>query len=234
MRRRGEAGVTLIELLIAVMLVAFLSLGMLIAIRVGLNAMEKVDTRFTMNRRVTSVQRIIESEIGSMIPVVSSCAGAGGARFAFFEGRPQALRFVSGYSLQEAARGYPRILSYEVARGEEGVRLLVNEAIYPGPISAGVFCRGITNGPLIESGGANPQSFVLADKLAYCRFWYRRPVLSPADDEKWVPEWTDSEHLPTAIRIEMMPLNPDPARLQVMPITVPIHLTKWVLGPYED
>ena len=233
---RHQAGVTLIELLIAVSLVSFLSLGMVMAIRVGLNAMEKTQKRFTMNRRVTSVQKIIESQIGGLMPVTAECRGGagGGGKFLFFQGRPQSLRFVSTYSLQEAGRGYPRIISFEVAPSSEGVRLIVNETIYPGPITAGFFCLGMSNGlPVMNDFGANPQSFVLADKLAYCRILYRANT-PPTEPAKWLPLWPEGDRLPSGIRIEMGPTHPDPSRLQVMPVTVPLRITKMVLGPYAD
>ena len=54
------------------------------------------------------------------------------------------MRFVSSYSLQQGARGLPRILEFQVIRGEEGkgVRLVVNEQPYTGPRSAGFFVLG--------------------------------------------------------------------------------------------
>jgi prepilin-type N-terminal cleavage/methylation domain-containing protein len=230
-----QSGVTLIELLIAVSLVSLLSLGMLMAIRVGLNAMQKTNSRFIENRRVASIQRIVDSQIGGMMPIVSQCAAAGGARFIFFEGKPQTLRFVSSYSLQEAARGYARILEFHVARGDEGLRLLVDELIWPGPVTSGLLCAGIANGmPVFRQIEANPRSFVLADKLAYCRILYRRPLPLPEIGEVWLPDWPVPDRLPSGIRIEMAPLRAEPARLQVMTITAPVRLTKWVLGPYED
>ena len=58
-----ESGVTLIEILIAVSLLSLLSVGMLIAMRIGFNTMDKVDTRLISNRRVSYARRIIENEI---------------------------------------------------------------------------------------------------------------------------------------------------------------------------
>lgn len=234
-RLKPQAGVTLMELLIAVSLVSVLSTGMLMAIRVGLNAMQKTNSRFAENRRFSSVQRLIESQIGGFMPVVSECrGGGGGGRFLFFEGRPQSMRFVSSYSLQEAARGYPRILSFAVVRGDQGYRLIVNESIYPGPIGAGLQCLGLRGGvPDFAETSANPQSFVLADKLAYCRILYRQTLPLP-ELEKWTDVWTFPERMPSAVRIDMAPLRPDPAKINLQPVTVPLRVNKWVLGPYVD
>jgi prepilin-type N-terminal cleavage/methylation domain-containing protein len=233
-RRHSQSGVTLIELLIAVSLVSLLSLGMLMAIRVGLNAMQKVNTRFTANRKVTSVQHIIESQISGLIPVVSTCRGGGMGRFVYFQGLPQRMTFVSTYSLEESSRGFPRILEYSVIRGERGLRLIVNEIVYPGPVNAGFLCTGLNNGiPQFAAAGVSPRSFVLADNLAYVHFIYRQTVLPP-ELQKWTDTWTVPDFVPSGVRIEMAPLLADSSRLQVSTVSVPVHLSKFVLGPYAD
>ena len=54
---RRQAGVTLMELLIAVTLMSLLSVGIVISLRVALSAMNKTDTKLMSNRRVASVER---------------------------------------------------------------------------------------------------------------------------------------------------------------------------------
>ncbi|HZT40062.1 MAG TPA: prepilin-type N-terminal cleavage/methylation domain-containing protein [Bryobacteraceae bacterium] len=237
---RPDAGVTLLELLIAASLLSLLSMGALMAMRVGLNALDKTNARLIDNRRVMGVDRILESQIAGIIPVVANCAATGG-RFSFFEGQPAEMRFVSAYSLQDAARGYPRILEFRVTPGDRGgVRLIVNEMIYGGPFMAGQMCAGMAPDPATGKAVAlfppvqpNPNSFVLADRLAYCRFIYRQAPRPPVP-EQWRQTWGDGEYLPSAIRVEMAPLEPDPSRLQVMSVTAPVRITRWLMGSYED
>ena len=57
MRLGSRAGVTLMELIIAISLLSLLSVGLLMAMRVGLNAMEKSNNRIMANRRVSGAQR---------------------------------------------------------------------------------------------------------------------------------------------------------------------------------
>jgi prepilin-type N-terminal cleavage/methylation domain-containing protein len=233
---KSRAGVTLIELLIAISLLSLLSVGILMAMRVGLNAMQKANAKLLDNRRVFSVQRILEQQLAGFMPEVADCLPSPQAppvKMPFFQGEPQSMRFVSSYSLGEAARGYPRILEFQVIPGENnvGVRLVVNEHLYTGSLGAGVFCLGRTPDPLsgipvprfrpIEIG---PSSFVLADRLAYCRFSYREIAPAPLL-ERWVPVWTKVTW-PTAVRVEMAPLEPDPSRLQLLAITAPIRVNK--------
>jgi len=233
--KSAERGVTLIELLIAVTLVALLSTGMLMAIRLGLSTMEKTNARLYGNRRVMSVNRIIDSQIAGIVQTKTECIASGnpGGSISFFQGEQQTMRFVSTYSLDDAARGYPKILEFQVIPGEhEGVRLIVNELIYAGPPSTGRLCFGLRPNPLlanqptpaflpVETG---PRSFVLADRLATCRLWYREALPDPPF-ERWLPAW-GNPLLPSAIRIEMAPLPSDKMRLPLVTVTAPIRITR--------
>ena len=236
----GTHGVTLIELLVSITLLSLLSVGLLMTLRVGINAMEKANAKLMANRRVASVERIMRSEIRDLIPVVATCVSGGdqpSERIMYFDGRPESLRFVSSYSLQEASRGVPRILDFQVVPGDRGVgvRLVVNELPYS-PQMAGATCMGTVRDPdrNIAMGAfrpiqVGPGSFVLADKLAFCRFSYRDYQLPMG--ERWLPEWPLGKW-PTAVRIDMAALDPDPARLPLMSVTVPMQVNRQPYEPY--
>jgi prepilin-type N-terminal cleavage/methylation domain-containing protein len=223
----NERGVTLIELMIAITLVALLSVGMLMAMRTSMITMEKTDARLELNRRVMSAEQILSREIGGVMPVMGDCANltGGHARLPIFSGTEQTLRLVSTYSLAEGARGYPRILELAVVPAQSGgVRLIVNEHLYSGPTSTAPFCL---------PAEPNPQSFVLADRLAFCRFSYHEINLDVPLSGNWIPGWT-RQNLPSAVRIEMSRLPGDPSGLPVGPVTIPIHITRNVGAPYDD
>jgi prepilin-type N-terminal cleavage/methylation domain-containing protein len=244
LRTKTTAGVTLIEVLIAVSLLSVLSLAMLLAMRSGLGAMERANARVLDNRRVISTQRIMERQIGGFMPVDALCQpgpGQPASKVPFFHGEPLSMRFVSSYSLQEAARGYARILEFQVIPGEngQGVRLVVNELLYTGPESTGAACLGLAPDPATGVPvpvyrpiqiGAN--SFVLADRLAYCRFSFLQELPPPALD-LWVLRWVD-RRWPRAIRIEMAPLEPNEGRLQAMDATIPLRLRPYPGMVYAD
>lgn len=230
--RNAEHGVTLMELLIAMTLLSLLSVGIVLSLRVALSGMNKADSKLMANRRVVGVERILEQEVAGLMPVTAECAGSAetpGDRVNLFQGSPQSMRLATTYSLQQAARGLPIILEYQVIPGEngEGVRLVVNEHIYTGPRGAGAFCGGVS------AGQVGPGSFVLADKLAFCRMSYRDVPADPAESPKWLLSWT-KPILPSAIRFEMAPLVPDPGRLQPVTLTIPVHVTRRPLEPYGN
>lgn len=235
MKRRSTAGVTLMELLIAVMLLSLLSVGLLFALRIGLNAYSKTQGRLMDNRRVAGAQRILEQEFQGLVPVVAPCGAVldkPGTPAQFFQGEPETIRLVSTFSLQGAWRGQPQILEIFVIPGADGigVRLVVNEIPYLGPRSAAPFCLGPAKFLPVS---AAPTSFVLADKLAFCRFTF---LDQPPDLNlplRWFPRFIGPTW-PQAVRIEMAPLVPDASRLQPISMVAPIHVFRHPEIPYGD
>ena len=158
----------------------------------------------------------------------------------FFQGEAASMRFISSYSLQDASRGLPQILEFQVIPGDDrGVRLVVNERPYTGPASAGALCLGYAIDtvmnvriPLFRPIQTGPGSFVLADKLASCRFLFETPQIANTPPG-WTDHWVRGEW-PLAIRIEMAPLDPDPSRLQPMTVTTALHVNKIIGLEYAD
>jgi prepilin-type N-terminal cleavage/methylation domain-containing protein len=251
-RHRADAGLTLLEVMIAVSLLSLLMVGLLASLRLGLNALSKTNAHLIANRRVIGTQRVLEEQLEGFMPVIALYSSAGGGiptdKMPFFEGAPESMRFVSTYSLQEAARGLPRILEFQVIPGEggKGVRLVVNENLYTGPASAGFFCLGRGPDPLTGMDGyrfrpieAGPGSFVLADKLQFCRFSFLSNPLPPLPPE-WMAGWTPGPpggaqlRWPGAIRIEMGLLDPQISRLRPMTVTARIHINRQPMFEYVD
>jgi len=242
--RRSAAGVTLIEVLIAVTLLSLLTLGMLLVMRVGLMAYSKTNDRLMENRRVTGAQRVLQDELEGLIPATPPCLGQEGLQslnFVFLQAESQQMRLVSAFSLHEGWRGHPQILEFLVIPGKDGVgvRLVVNEIPYSPPV-AGRLCVGIADDPSLGARvpvfgavEAGPDSFILADQLASCRFSYLSGTGSPSNPVMWRPAAT-GRGWPQAIRIEMAPLEPDPARLQPITVTAPLYLQRSVDMKYED
>jgi general secretion pathway protein J len=238
---RRDAGVTLIEVLVAVTLLSLLTVGMMYAMSVGFQAFQKTDRTLMENRRVAGAQRILEQELEGLIPVVTGCGP--GTPIGFFQGEAQTMRLVSGFSLQQGWRGRPQILELFVIPGEDGrgVRLVVNEIPYAGPVAASQLCVGRTPDPEIGIAiprfapvAAGPRSFVLADKLAFCRFGYLSPVRDPKAPPAWMGAWKLPNAWPLAVRIDMGPLEPDTARLQPISVIAPIYIRRSPEIAYVD
>ncbi len=236
------SGVTLLEVLIAVTLLSLLTVGMAMAMRLGLFAFAHTNSRLMENRRVAGAQRIVEQELKGLMPVVAPCGTSPPPPVVIFQGLPDSLTMVSTFSLQEAWRGRPQILQFFVISAEEGdgVRLVVNETPYTGPLFAGALCLGTatdaTTGapiPQFQRPSATPNSFVLADNLEYCRFRYLTPARNAGDPGVWMPSWTMAGW-PSGLRVEMAPVKPNPARLQPVTVTVPVFVMRDPGVKYDD
>jgi hypothetical protein len=157
------------------------------------------------------------------------------------QAEPQSMRMVSGYSLQEGWRGHPQILEFLVIPGKDGVgvRLVVNEIPYA-PSAAGMFCVGVAPNPdlgvtvpVFAPVEVGPKSFILADRLAFCRFSYNTGSGRDNDPIAWRPSAT-GRGWPHGIRVEMAPIEPDPSRLQPITVTAPLFLHRQIGVTYED
>jgi general secretion pathway protein J len=239
-RRHGNAGFTLVEVLIATTLVMALTTGVLIALRVGIDAMTHADTKLMHNRRVMAVERILEAQVSDIVPAMTTCQprnseDPAGQPIAFFQGEPQTMRFITSYSLNESSRGLPQLLEYQVIPGEhgEGVRLVVNEHLYSGPLSARSFCSGTrldetlgAPAPVFSPVQIGPGSFVIADRLAACHFEFLQPDKdSRQKPSMWVPRWV-RPLLPDAIRVVMGPLDPGASQLPLATLTIPVPVNR--------
>lgn len=225
MNRRGF---TLMELMVAITLVAAIATGMLMALRGGLLSLNRIQSRLEENRQALGIQRILTTQLGGVIPVRTNCSGQN-SPFAF-RGNASALQMVSTFSISEGTRGYPHIVEYQVAPDEGGtVKLMVYERPYTGPASTAGFCS-----ETIAIQGS-PQFLMAAGRLAYCRFSYRQ---TDADTQFRGPGWAAAwglPDLPTAVRIEMAPAAPDPTRLPVLAVTALLRVNRSIEDPpYVD
>jgi prepilin-type N-terminal cleavage/methylation domain-containing protein len=236
----GKAGVTLIELLLAISLLSLLSVGMLISMRIGFNTMERVDSRLVSDRRVSYARRIIEDEISGYIYTMAAWRPRPDAPVivVFNQWEPQTMRFVTAYSLQDAWRGRPQIAALQVIPGADGngVRLIVNETPYTGSDQAGQMITSVDPDSTVSYAPvvAGSQSFVLADRLSYCRFSYLQSTPSAAPFQVWRSDWTRVQQLPQGVRIDMAPLDTSPASLHVSTVTVALHVNTTPGTTYAD
>lgn len=209
-RNRRRRGVTLLELLVAMSLFSLLSLGVFFSLRTGLSSLDRVRDRVADSRRQAGAQRSLELMLAGISTSKAQYFEPGqqtGLSTDFFQGDVTEMRFISNYSLQQGARTPPQLIELGVARHPEGgVRLLLNERPYPGPQIAGWLILGSAADPdggrflrfrPIEIG---PRSFVVADRLPVCRFWYLERIVP--DHDLWRERWR-LPTLPKAIRIEM-------------------------------
>lgn len=229
---------TLIEILVAVTLLSLLSVAILVAMRMGFSTMDKTDAHLVHDRRVSNSRRIVESEIAGYTWSIANFHPGPQQTIGipFAEWTAREMRFVTAYSLEEAWRGRPQIAVMQVVpgAGDRGVRLIVNETPYTGPDQAGAMIADITeNIPSFVPVAPGERSFVLADRLAWCRFAFLEPQQPPAFP-LWRPDWAWAGRTPLGVRIEMAPLETRPAEAGIANITVQIAVNRDPNTIYND
>jgi prepilin-type N-terminal cleavage/methylation domain-containing protein len=240
LEQRRRRGVTLMELMVAVMLMTLLSTGILFALHIGINAMQGTQRKFAANRKVLGAQRVIDQQLAGLIPVQVLCGSERSRQALFFHGTANSMRFISAYTLEEGNRSYPRVVEYMIIPGERtGVRLVMNEYLYGGPMALSQYCTGLTTDPRTLTWSAQfspvqlgPRPFVLADQLIACRFQYLM-MDGRGITKQWGSDFAGSI-TPVAVRIEMTPIAPDGGRLQMATTTIPIRVMRNASQFYND
>ena len=210
-RRRRDAGMTLIELLLAVTLFGAISASMGLVLNVAFTSLNKIDAKVDFNRRVISSQRALDQILNGLIPVVTPCAG----KPVGIMGSVSAMRFLSSYSLTEGSRGRPQIVELFTAPSPNGgFRLLLNERPYLGKRMLTAICTL----PFLTSDS----SYILADRLERCLFSFRR-IDRESGSEIWTANWGFPEW-PSAIRIDMAPVKFQANQIQPSTVFAPLFV----------
>lgn len=221
-RTNPQAGMTLIEILVAVTLLGMLSIGLVTALQVAAGAWSSSRNARGQDRRIANANALLHAQFAGVTPVEPLILRPGLAVPAgpFFQGEPTAMRFVSSYSMTEGVRGGLQIVELQTSPGQEGTRLILTQTPYQGPLSVGRFIVGAEPLPETQSFHVlftplvtRADSLIVADRLSEVRFSYLRGRRSPNEPDVWVPVWDQPQQLPQAIRVDLQALE-DVGRLR--------------------
>ncbi|MBI4465014.1 MAG: prepilin-type N-terminal cleavage/methylation domain-containing protein [Acidobacteria bacterium] len=199
------AGFTLLELLVSITIVSLLATVVLFGWRIAISSWQKASSRLEEERTVFATHLLLQEQMASMAPYQTRTAQ--GLREFFFQGEPQAARFVSRYSLVHRARAGLYLIEYQIATQPDGTQqLLLNE--YPVNSSAGLGGRIL--GAEMLSGGRvlqfaafeqGPQTVGLLEGMQEIRMeYYRAGAFSQPG--AWVDQWQNmNDELPRAMAI---------------------------------
>lgn len=218
----AQKGFSLLEVLVAISMLALLLAGGFSVLRIVLKSSQKIENSIAAQNRVTRAETALREEIASMLPVSAQCSSSTRdpmATIPFFEGEPDEMRLISQYSLEERFRAAPQFTELKVTpspvAGE--FRLIANQSAWQGASfiapcllstdSAGV--QTIRFAP-VESSAS---SFVLADKLIRCEFSYLRR--GSHQKPIWIHRLPAGEGFPDAVRID---LKPEPHNRELIPL----------------
>jgi len=183
-----NGGFTLLEVLMAVMLLAVLLGGAYGGLRASANAMRAGEAAIDRTDRLRTAQEFLRRQISDIVPLAYAHDDKEGLNVVF-EGDAQFMRFVApmpGY----LSHGGPYVQTLELARGKDGLQLL--------------FTDTMLNGYDADKLGAKDdiEPVVLLDRIASGRIFYRG-----LDDQgqlaDWSSEWASTEITPLMVRIEL-------------------------------
>ena len=225
-RTDPRAGMTLIEILVAVTLLGLLSIGLVTALQVAAGAWSSSRNARGQDRRIANANSLLHAQFAGVTPVVPMILrpGLGVPEGPFFQGEPTSMRFVSSYSMTEGVRGGLQIVELQTSPGQEGTRLILTQTPYQGPLSVGRFIVGVEPLPqplsfhlLFTPLETRADSLIVADRLSEARFSYLRGPRGPNQPDAWVSVWDQPQQLPQAIRVDLQPLE-DVGRLRPVAI----------------
>jgi len=184
--RRAD-GFTLLEVLMALTLMAVLLAGALGGIQATIKAMDSGEASIDRVNRLRVTQEFVRHEVSRALPLAFGHDKASGTNFVF-QGERDFLRFVApmpGY----LSRGGAYVQTLELARGRKGLQLL--------------FTQHMLNGfDLDQLGKEKDEPVVLLDGIREGHFEFRT-----YDDRgevgDWTPDWKDPARTPLMVRLDL-------------------------------
>jgi general secretion pathway protein J len=205
------AGITLIELLVAITLLGFVSLGLLFAMRVGIGAWQRGDARLAADRGVVTAGDLISAQLaGAQARNVGWGPREQRVAFLLFDGAGDRLQFLTRYSVASRERGGSYLAEYwfeHNARNE--CRLLYNEYPFRNDNDATAVVEQLVpdrGGQMVvqyRSPHAGPNTRILYSGLHDCAFEY---LIQPDDRPAfWGKFWPgDPRRLPRAVAVRFV------------------------------
>lgn len=205
----ADAGLTLIEAVLALGLMGLILAALLAVSSSGLSAW--LDTRDALSdiRREANWTDELRSSLAAMVPLAVPTASGSGGRSLFFQGEPQAMRFISAHSPAYRGRGGIRLVSLLASSGGQGLSLLFSDAPCPDLQRLGQILTGPIRGqspietvPIGLGRDGQPVAAAVAENVTGCRFQYLRVPAQAGQEPSWVSRWDTPNAVPRAVRVE--------------------------------
>jgi prepilin-type N-terminal cleavage/methylation domain-containing protein len=218
---QSEKGFTLLEMLVAVTIVAMMALGIWSVFRTSLRAWSRGTEYIDASQRQRNILDMVRKQLASAYPLTappdpnSPNPVSPISSNTIFQGTETSLHFISLNSLRFHDSPGLTLVNYEVAQGPEGAAILVErEERFLGQIP--------DYESEIDLAGMTP----LFGNLTQCYFEY----LSEDEEEPWVREWDAQKRgqLPEAVAINMAAVDTD-GNTRSHQIIVPIQATRAAL-----
>lgn len=206
---RSVAGLSLLEVAVAIALLGLVSVAAVTATGAGLQAWLAARETTALDRRSANWNDRLHAAVAAMIPMAARSGPSGNPVQVFFQGTPHAMRFVTGHAPSASGRGGIRLVEIRSEPRGGQTSLVLGDAPCPDAITLGALLEAPMRTSLrtqpnatLRPGSGRVWSGVVADGLAECEFRYLEGPARPGDSAKWVSRWDDREAVPRAVRIE--------------------------------
>lgn len=192
-----EQGFSLLEMIVAVTIVAMMAVTLWSAFRISINSWARGTELIDANQRHRSILDLVKKQMASMYALIAPVdIQTGGAIYPIFTGSRDSVQFISLTSLRFHENPGLTMVSYDLVRDRQGAYSLVErEEQYLGldPARESIFDR------------KDETVIPIFDNLTSFSFEY----LDPGTNERppqWVKEWSGREmlRLPEAISMSMI------------------------------
>jgi general secretion pathway protein J len=180
LRVRNDAGFTLLELTISIMLIGIIVLIVVGAMRLGMRSVESGEKKIDALERAQSSLNIIDSQIQSFVPL--SYVSGDGTRKYYFKGERESMQFSTNYSIWGGERGYVTA-TYSVKTEDSG-----RQVLYASENVVGM------------EGTRETRLFNSFERI-YFEYFYKEPT---AQEGQWVDQWTDDTSTPKKVRLHFI------------------------------
>lgn len=185
--RRGAAGFTLIEIMVAtVLLAAAMTLGFA-TLRAASAAATRGEQQSQRNERMRAVEGFLRRRIASALPVSYDVVEATGSPVRF-TGAPDRIRFVADLPAY-LGRGGPHLHDITVVEDDDGLRLQIEFAVV------------LANEVNAERSPRPPE--LLAGGLREVKISYRALDAQNRIGD-WEDTWEQNDRMPLQVRIEIL------------------------------
>lgn len=185
--RKSTQGFSLLEVILAIVLLALLLAGTLSGITAARRSIQSGEALIDRVGRIRTAQEFLRRQISHIMPLQFARDESSGA-IHVFDGNARTLRFVApmpGY----LSRGGPYVQTLELAPGKDGLQLRFSDVML--------------NGYDPDKSVNDPaNTVVLLDRIADGRFEYRSLDVD-GNLTDWSSDWRDPEITPLMVRIDL-------------------------------